>query len=138
MAHVWTTVIAVLAGLLLLWLALLIALAVTRPADLRVTDLLRLLPVTVILLRRLAADPDLPRGVRIRLVLLLGYLVLPIDLIPDFIPVLGFADDAIIVAIALRSVTRRAGPAALQTHWPGTSEGLQAVRRFAGIDHTES
>ena len=124
MAHVWTTVIAVLAvlaGLLLLWLALLIALAVTRPADLRVTDLLRLLPDTVILLRRLAADPDLPRGVRIRLVLLLGYLVLPIDLIPDFIPVLGFADDAIIVAIALRSVTRRAGPAALQTHWPGTS-----------------
>ncbi len=57
MAHVWTTVIAVLAGLLLLWLALLIALAVTRPADLRVTDLLRLLPDTVILLRRLAADP---------------------------------------------------------------------------------
>ena len=74
------------------------------------TDMLRLLPDTVVLLRRLAADPDLPRGVRIRLVLLLVYLILPIDLIPDFIPVLGYADDAIIVAIALRSVTRRAWP----------------------------
>jgi uncharacterized membrane protein YkvA (DUF1232 family) len=138
MAHSWTTVIAIAAGLLLLWLALLIALAVTRPADLRVTDMLRLLPDTVILLRRLAADPTLPAGVRIWLVLLLVYPVLPIDLIPDFIPVLGYADDAIIVAVALRSATRRAGPAALETHWPGTSEGLHAVRRFAGIGHTES
>lgn len=70
-------VIAIVAGLLLLWLALLIALAVTRPADLRISDMLRLLPDTVILLRRLAADPNVPRGVRIRLVLLLVYLVLP-------------------------------------------------------------
>lgn len=62
MNHVWTTVIAIAAGLLLLWLVLLIALAITKPADLRVTDMLRLLPDTVVLLRRLAADPDLPRG----------------------------------------------------------------------------
>lgn len=136
MAYVGATIITIAAGLPLFWLALLIALAVIRPADLRATDILRLLPDTVVLLRRLAADPTLPRGVRIRMVLLLTYLILPIDLIPDFIPVLGYADDAIIVAIALRSVTRRAGPAALQTHWPGTSEGLHAVRRFAGIDPT--
>lgn len=136
--YLWATVIAVAAGLMLLWLALLVALAVTRPAELRVTDVLRLLPDTVVLLRRLAADPDLPRGVRIRLVLLLGYLVLPIDLIPDFIPVLGYADDAIIVALALRSVTRHAGPAALEHHWPGAIEGLQAVRRLAGIRDPET
>jgi uncharacterized membrane protein YkvA (DUF1232 family) len=135
--HVGTTVVAIVAGLLLVWPALLIALAYTRPADLRVTDILRLLPDTVTLLRRLAADPELPRGVRIRLWLLLIYLILPIDLIPDFIPVLGYADDAIIVALALRSVTRRAGPAALEQHWPGTTEGLQAVRRLAGIGPTE-
>ncbi len=137
MNHVGTTVVAIVAGLLLVWPALLIALAYTRPADLRVTDILRLLPDTVTLLRRLAADPELPRGVRIRLWLLLIYLILPIDLIPDFIPVLGYADDAIIVALALRSVTRRAGPAALEQHWPGTTEGLQAVRRLAGIGPTE-
>jgi uncharacterized membrane protein YkvA (DUF1232 family) len=132
-SHLWTMLIGVAAGLVLLWLALVITLAVVRPADLEVTDILRLLPDTVVLLRRLAADPELPRGVRIRLGLLLLYLILPIDLIPDFIPVIGYADDAIIVALALRSVTRRAGPAALERHWPGTPEGLQAVRRLAGI-----
>jgi uncharacterized membrane protein YkvA (DUF1232 family) len=121
------------AGFVLLWFALLIALAVTRPADLRVKDILRLLPDTVVLLRRLATDPDLPRGVRVRLLLLLVYLVLPVDLIPDFTPVLGYADDAIVVALALRSVTRRAGSEALDKHWPGSTESLQAVRRLAGI-----
>jgi uncharacterized membrane protein YkvA (DUF1232 family) len=131
--HIWTTLIAVVAGFVLLWFALLIALAVTRPADLRVKDILRLLPDTVVLLRRLAADPDLPRGVRVRLLLLLVYLVLPVDLIPDFIPVLGYADDAIVVALALRSVTRRAGSEALDKHWPGSTESLQAVQRLAGI-----
>jgi uncharacterized membrane protein YkvA (DUF1232 family) len=117
----------------LLWFALLIALAVTRPADLRVKDILRLLPDTVVLLRRLAADPDLPRGVRVRLLLLLVYLALPVDPITDFIPVLGYADDAIVVALALRSVTRRAGSEALDKHWPGSTESLQAVQRLAGI-----
>ncbi len=136
--YLGTTVIAVVAGFVLLWLALVILLIVTRPADLRVTDILRLLPDVVVLLRRLAADPELPRGVRIRLGLLLVYLILPIDLIPDFIPVLGYADDAIIVALALRSVTRRAGPAALERHWPGTAEGLQAVRRLAGIHDAQT
>jgi uncharacterized membrane protein YkvA (DUF1232 family) len=131
--HIWTTLIAVVAGFVLLWFALLIALAVTRPADLRVKDILRLLPDTVVLLRRLAADPDLPRGVRVRLLLLLVYLALPVDLIPDFIPVLGYADDAIVVALALRSVTRRAGSEALDKHWPGSTESLQAVQRLAGI-----
>ena len=117
----------------LLWIALVIALAIARPADLSVTDALRLLPDVVVLLRRLAADSNLPRGIRIRLILLLIYLLLPIDLIPDFIPVLGYTDDAIIVALALRSVTRRAGPEALDEHWPGTPKGLHAVRRLAGI-----
>jgi uncharacterized membrane protein YkvA (DUF1232 family) len=86
------------------------------------------------LLRRLAADSTLPRGVRIRLWLLLAYLAMPFDLVPDAIPVLGYADDAIVVAVGLRSVTRRAGPAALERHWPGTPDGLAAVRRLARID----
>jgi uncharacterized membrane protein YkvA (DUF1232 family) len=129
----WTILVGVTAGLLLLWLAVAITLVVVRPADLKVTELLRLLPNAVVLLRRLAADPELPRGVRVRLGLLLVYLILPIDLIPDFIPVIGYADDAIIVALALRSVTHRAGPAALERHWPGTPKGLLAVPRLAGI-----
>ncbi|WP_185447184.1 YkvA family protein [Kribbella qitaiheensis] len=109
------------------------ALWCARPDELRVRDALRLLPDLIRLLRRLAGDPSLPRGVRIRLWLLLVYLGVPFDLVPDFIPVVGYADDAVIVALALRSVTRRAGPGALERHWPGTPDGLAAIRRLAGL-----
>jgi uncharacterized membrane protein YkvA (DUF1232 family) len=47
--------------------------------------------------------------------------------------VIGYADDAVVVVLVLRSVTRRAGPQALDRHWPGTPEGLEAVRRLAGL-----
>ncbi|MGH3985547.1 MAG: YkvA family protein [Pseudonocardiaceae bacterium] len=129
----WQTLLGVLAGLLLLWLLLLLVLWRATPEHTRLRDALRLLPDVIRLLRRLATDPNLPRGVRIRLWLLLGYLALPIDIVPDFIPVLGYADDAIIVALVLRSVVRRAGPAALTRHWPGTAEGLAAVHRLAKL-----
>ncbi len=84
------------------------------------------------LIRRLAADKTVPAGVRVRLILLLVYLASPIDLVPDFVPVLGYADDAVIVALVLRSVTRHAGPEAVQRHWPGSPEGLQVIQKLAG------
>jgi len=133
MTELWGTIIAVAVGLIFVWIALLIALAISRPKDLSVADALRLLPDVVVLLRRLAADSQLPQGVRVRLLLLLAYLIMPIDIVPDFIPFLGYADDAIVVAIALRSVARRAGPDAIEQHWPGTPEGLHAVRRLIGL-----
>lgn len=125
--------VGVVGGVVLLWLALVAALWATHPDELRLRELLRLLPDVVRLVRRLAADPTLPRGVRVRLWLLLGYLALPFDLVPDMIPVLGWADDAIVVALVLRSVVRRAGPDALARHWPGSPEGLAAVRRLARL-----
>jgi uncharacterized membrane protein YkvA (DUF1232 family) len=134
-----SVLIAVVGGLLALWLALLVALWITQRKEHDQTtlrDTVRILPDLVRLLRRLARDPTLPRGVRIRLLLLLGYLLLPIDLIPDFIPVLGYADDAIIVAIALRSVTRCSGAAALDQHWRGSPNGLRTIKRLAGISDT--
>ena len=67
---------------------------------------------------------------RVRLWLLLGYLALPVDLVPDVIPVIGYADDAVLVVWTLRSVLRRAGADALERHWPGTPDGLAAVRRL--------
>jgi uncharacterized membrane protein YkvA (DUF1232 family) len=129
----WSVVAGIAGGVVLLWVALIVALWFVRPDELRIRDALRLLPDLVRLLRRLAGDRTLPRGVRIRLWLLLAYLALPFDLVPDFIPVIGYADDAVIVAFALRSVTRRAGPAALDRHWPGSPDGLAAVRRLAGL-----
>jgi uncharacterized membrane protein YkvA (DUF1232 family) len=129
----WSVLIGVAGGVLLLWLALIVALWIGRPDELRLRDALRLLPDLVRMLRRLAGDKTLPRGVRVRLWLLLAYLALPFDLVPDFIPVIGYADDAVIVALALRSVTHRAGPEALNKHWPGTPDGLAAVRKLAGL-----
>jgi len=130
----WCSVLAgVGGGLLLVWVVLIAVLWLARPDELRIRDALRLLPDLVRLLRRLAGDASLPRGVRVRLWLLLGYLALPFDVAPDFIPVIGYADDAVIVAIALRAVTRHAGSAALERHWPGSPEGLAALRRLAGL-----
>src|SRR4051794_27784847 len=98
----WHVLVGVAAGLLLLYAVLLGVLwraGRGQPDPTRMRDALRLLPDLIRLLRRLAADDSLPPGVRLRLVLLLAYLLCPIDLVPDFIPVLGYVDDAIVVAI---------------------------------------
>jgi uncharacterized membrane protein YkvA (DUF1232 family) len=129
-------VVAVLAGLVCVWLVLVVALYVVgRRYDdpTRLRDVLRILPDVVRLLHRLSKDRTLPRGVRTRLVLLLVYLALPIDLVPDFIPVVGYADDVIVVVLVLRSVTRVAGPDALDRHWPGSPDGLRMVKQLAGL-----
>ena len=126
-------VLGIVGGLLMLWLGLMACLWLARPAQTTLTGLLRLLPDLLRLLGRLARDPDVPRAVRVGLLVLLGYLALPIDLIPDFIPVLGYADDAIIVALALGWVTRRAGEDALERNWPGTAEGLASLRLLAHL-----
>lgn len=89
------------------------------------------------LTRRLASDYELPLGVRIRLGALLVYLALPIEVIPDFIPVLGYADDAILVTWMLRGVVRTAGLPAVRRHWPGTDDGFGAMRRLIGLHAAE-
>ncbi len=124
--------LAAAVGLVLLWLLLLGALFVAKPRGTGLKDALRLLPDLLRLLPRLARDRSLPGGVRVRLWLLLGYLALPIDLVPDVIPVLGYADDAILVALVLRTVVRRAGVPALERHWPGTPDGLAALLSLCG------
>ena len=128
----------VVAGLLLLWLILLALLWRARTDELTTRGALRLLPDVVRLVRRLAADGSLPRGVRVRLWLLLGYLLSPIDLVPDVIPVIGYADDVVVVAWALRSVVRRSGADALVRHWPGEPAGLALVSRLAGLPPAEA
>lgn len=126
--------LGILGGLVLVWAVLALVLWLTKPGDYDLKEALRLLPDVIRLIKRLAADPATPRGVRIKLALLLGYLALPFDLIPDFVPVLGYADDAIIVALVLRSATRSAGPDALAKHWPGTPEGLAALKRLCRLN----
>jgi uncharacterized membrane protein YkvA (DUF1232 family) len=109
------------------------ALLAARPRGPLLAEAIRLLPDLVRLIRRLAADPALPRGARVRLWLLLAYLALPIDLVPDVVPVLGYADDAILVALTLRAVVRRAGRARVRERWPGTEEGFAALARLTRL-----
>jgi uncharacterized membrane protein YkvA (DUF1232 family) len=132
--YLWADVlIGAAVALMLTWLLLVIALTFGRPRGKLLSESMRRLPDLLRLLRRLAVDRSQPAGVRVRLGLLLAYLATPIDLIPDFIPVLGYDDDAIIVTIALRRVARRTGIDELRRHWPGTEDGFAAVCRLTGV-----
>ena len=129
----WDLALGLVAALVLVWLLLVVSLILVRPRGGLLREALRLLPDVLRLIRRLAGDKTLPRGVRVRLALLLAYLAIPIDLIPDFVPVLGYADDAIIVTAVLRNVVHRAGLDAVRAHWPGTDDGFAAVVRLTGL-----
>lgn len=129
-------VLGVVAGLVVLWLALIVVLWVQQRRSGGSVDwraVLRLAPDVVRLVRRLVADPSVPRATRWWLGGLLVYLLSPIDLIPDFVPVIGYADDAIVVVVALRFAIRHAGRPAIERHWPGTSEGLRSLLALAGV-----
>ena len=109
--------------MLLSWLVLVIILVIRRPNHDLLKESLRLLPD----LLRLTTNRDLPTGVRVRVALLFVYLAIPIDVIPDFIPILGYAEDAIIVVLVLRSVCRRLSLEELRAVWPGTDDGFAAL-----------
>lgn len=89
------------------------------------------IPDCIVLFRRLMRDDRVPRRSKLLLVALIGYLAMPIDVVPDFIPVAGQVDDAIIVALALRSVLRAGGTQLLREHWPGPPSSLNAIRRLS-------
>jgi uncharacterized membrane protein YkvA (DUF1232 family) len=129
----WSIPVGILSALAVIWLLLAAAVWVAKPKDVHVGDAARILPDLVRLLKNLATDRDTARGVRIVLVLLLAFVLSPIDIIPDFIPIIGFADDVIIIALVLRWLVRRAGLEPLTKHWPGTPEGLAALCRLCGI-----
>ncbi len=121
--------------LAVLWIAFVALLLLARPRGIDLRELRRVVPDAIRLLRDLHVDGTLPPGVRRWLRALLVYLAIPFDLIPDFIPVLGYADDLIIVALVLRRVVRLAGADALDAHWAGSPAGLAAVKRLAGLDY---
>ena len=125
--------VAAVLTVVLVWASVVVALAVLRPEGATVADAARLLPDILRLLRRLATDPAMPRRARVMLWLLVAYLASPIDLVPDFVPVLGYADDAIVAAVALRRVVRFAGPDVIDRHWTGSPAGGAVVRRIAGL-----
>ena len=89
------------------------------------------IPDCVVLCSRLLRDPRVPRRKKALLVALAGYLALPFDLVPDFIPIAGQLDDAVIVALVLRSLLRSGGEPLVREHWPGPESSLTRVLRLA-------
>jgi uncharacterized membrane protein YkvA (DUF1232 family) len=114
----------------LLYLAGIAALLVAgRRAD--AGALARFIPDCLVLLHRLIGDERIPRHRKVALLGLVVYLSVPIDLVPDFIPVVGQLDDVIVAALALRYALRAGGPDLLIEHWPGPDQSLRAVVRLA-------
>jgi len=125
----WLVLVA--AGVLVVYAAFVVTLIVAgrRPSAL---DVVRFIPDCVVLVSRLLRDPRVPRRHKLLLGALVGYLALPFDLVPDFIPVAGQLDDAIVVALVLRGLLRSAGPRLMREHWPGPTALLVPLERFAG------
>ena len=97
-------------------------------------DVARFIPDCIVLVRRLLGDPRVPRRHKLLLGALIGYLAFPFDLVPDFIPVAGYLDDALLVALTLRAVLRGTGSELLREHWPGPDSSLALLPGFAGGD----
>jgi uncharacterized membrane protein YkvA (DUF1232 family) len=91
----------------------------------------RFVPDCTVLVRRLLGDPRVPRHSRMVLAALLAYLVFPIDLVPDFIPVAGQLDDAVLLVLVLRQLLRAAGPEVVCDHWPGPERSLRVLLAVA-------
>jgi uncharacterized membrane protein YkvA (DUF1232 family) len=128
---VWQWGLIALAGLVLVYAGLVATLAmIGRGADARAFA--RFVPDCIVLFRRLLSDPRVPRGRKVLLLGMVSYLAMPVDLIPDFIPVAGQLDDAILVALVLRAVLRSAGDQLIHEHWPGPEASLDVVVRLAG------
>jgi uncharacterized membrane protein YkvA (DUF1232 family) len=90
-----------------------------------------LIPDCIVLVTRLTRDPRVPRRRKLLLIALVAYLALPFDLVPDFIPVAGQLDDAIIVALVLRHVIRAGGEPMMRELWPGRERSLALILRLA-------
>lgn len=123
----------ILAGcILVVYSAFVVALIVAgRGRDAR--DVARFIPDCIVLMRRLLGEPRVHRRQKLLLGALVGYLALPFDLVPDFIPVAGHIDDLLVVVLALRVVLRASGGELLREHWPGPERSLAVVQRLVGV-----
>jgi uncharacterized membrane protein YkvA (DUF1232 family) len=122
--------IVVVGAFLVLYAALVLALVIAGRRE-SARALAGFIPDCVVLCSRLLGDPRVPRRKKVLLVALTGYLALPFDLVPDFIPVAGQLDDVVIVALVLRNLLRGGGESLVREHWPGPESSLNLVLRFA-------
>ena len=125
-------IFAIAVGLIALWAILLVMFWALRPRNVAVRELLGLIPDVLRLLRSTIGDRSAPIDARLVLVGLLAWILSPIDLIPEFIPVLGPLDDVVVAVVAMRYVRRRVGIDELRRRWTGTEDGFALLTVVIG------
>lgn len=128
----WRTLAVVVAGIFAVWAILIGLLWMFRPRDIGLGELLRVIPDVARLVRGLLGDRAVPFPAKVALVGLLAWLISPIDLIPEFIPVLGPLDDVVVAVLVLRYVRHKVGLEGLRSRWPGTPDGFALLSRIIG------
>jgi uncharacterized membrane protein YkvA (DUF1232 family) len=127
--RLWT--LTLLGGLALVWIVAVVLLFLAGRRS-RARALVGFIPDCALLVGRLLRDPRVPHRRKLLLALTAGYLALPFDLVPDFIPLVGQLDDAIVLALALRGLLRGGGESLLREHWPGPESSLELLLRLVG------
>jgi uncharacterized membrane protein YkvA (DUF1232 family) len=128
--ELWSWSLVAVGACVLLYALLVAALAVAGRYE-GARALASFIPDCVVLCGRLLGDPRVPRRRKALLVALTGYLALPFDLVPDFIPVAGQLDDVVFVALVLRTLLHGGGNSLIREHWPGPESSLVLVLRLA-------
>ena len=129
-----STILTILLALVVLWGVTLVVFWLLRPKGVTIRDLVGLIPDILRLLRSLIGDRTAPLDVRLVMVGLVAWILSPIDLIPEFIPVLGPMDDVVVAIVALRYVRRRVGTADLRRRWTGSDAGFAMLLTVIGSD----
>jgi uncharacterized membrane protein YkvA (DUF1232 family) len=119
------------------WAIIVIALVV-RGRRSAAAELARLVPNLASLFRGLMTDPRVPRTAKLWLGAAVVWLLSPVDLVPEFIPIAGPLDDAIVAALVLRHVVKRAGPHVVAEHWRGSASTLRLILRAGGVRRADS
>jgi uncharacterized membrane protein YkvA (DUF1232 family) len=126
------TVVEIVVALVALWVVLLVLFWALRPRGVPVREILGVVPDVVRLVRSIIGDRAAPLDVRLVLIGLLAWIVSPIDLIPEFVPVLGPLDDVVVAIVAMRYVRRRLGIDDLRRRWAGTDAGFALLVKILG------
>ena len=127
---VWAWLLVSITAFLFLYALFVLALVIAGRHE-SARALAGFIPDCILLCSRLLRDPRVPRRKKALLLALAGYLALPFDLVPDFIPIAGQLDDVLVVALVLRTLLRCGGDSAVREHWPGPPTSLALVLRLA-------
>lgn len=125
-------IMGIIVALVVLWAFLLVLFFALRPKGVSVREMIGVIPDVLRLLRSVISDGSTPLDVRLVLIGLTAWILSPIDLIPDFIPVLGPLDDVVVAVVAMRYVRRRVGIEDLRKRWVGTPDGFALLVRVIG------